>query len=33
MATDTIGGVDVTVVYCAPCGTVIPFESRVGASS
>ncbi|MFN8061114.1 MAG: DUF3179 domain-containing (seleno)protein [Vicinamibacterales bacterium] len=30
MATDSLGGVDVTVVYCTLCGTVIPYESSVG---
>lgn len=29
MATDRVGGVDLTIVYCTLCGTVIPFESRV----
>jgi Protein of unknown function (DUF3179) len=28
MAIDRIGGVDLTIVYCTLCGTVIPFESR-----
>ena len=27
MATDRLGGVDLTVVYCTLCGTVIPYES------
>lgn len=27
MAVDRIGGVDLTIVYCTLCGTVIPFES------
>jgi hypothetical protein len=27
MATDRLGGVDLTIVYCTLCGTVIPFES------
>jgi hypothetical protein len=31
MAIDRIGGVDVTVVYCTLCGTVIPYESRLGS--
>jgi len=30
MALDTIGGDELTVVYCTLCGTVIPYESRVG---
>lgn len=30
MALDTVGGLDLTVVYCTLCGTVIPYESRVG---
>lgn len=30
MAVDRIGGVDMTIVYCTLCGTVIPYESRVG---
>ena len=28
MAIDRVGGVDLTVVYCTLCGTVIPFESQ-----
>ena len=28
MALDRVGGVDLTIVYCTLCGTVIPFESR-----
>ncbi len=28
MATDRVGGVDLTIVYCTLCGTVIPFDSR-----
>ena len=28
MAIDRVGGVDLTIVYCTLCGTVIPFESR-----
>ena len=28
MAIDRIGGVDMTIVYCTLCGTVIPFESE-----
>jgi hypothetical protein len=27
MALDRVGGVDLTIVYCTLCGTVIPFES------
>lgn len=30
MAIDRVGGVDLTVVYCTLCGTVIPFESTAG---
>lgn len=30
MATDRLGGVDLTVVYCTLCGTVIPYESGAG---
>ncbi len=29
MAIDRVGGLDLTIVYCTLCGTVIPFESRV----
>lgn len=29
MATDRLGGVDLTIVYCTLCGTVIPYESSV----
>lgn len=29
LARDRVGGVDLTVVYCTLCGTVIPYESRV----
>jgi hypothetical protein len=29
MALDRVGGVDLTVVYCTLCGTVIPYESSV----
>jgi hypothetical protein len=29
MAIDRVGGVDLTVVYCTLCGTVIPYESTV----
>jgi hypothetical protein len=30
MAIDKLGGVEVTVVYCTLCGTVIPYDSVVG---
>lgn len=30
MAIDRLGGVELTVVYCTLCGTVIPFESMAG---
>jgi hypothetical protein len=30
MAIDRLGGVDITVVYCTLCGTVIPYKSVVG---
>lgn len=30
MAIDRVGGVDLTIVYCTLCGTVIPYESAVG---
>ena len=30
LATDTLGGVDLTIVYCTLCGTVIPYDSAVG---
>ena len=30
MAIDRIGGVEMTIVYCTLCGTVIPFESTAG---
>ena len=30
MALDTVGGVELTVVYCTLCGNVIPYESRIG---
>ena len=29
MALDTIGGLELTIVYCTLCGTVIPYESVV----
>jgi hypothetical protein len=30
MAIDRVGGVDLTVVYCTLCGTVIPYERQAG---
>jgi len=30
MALDRVGGVDLTVVYCTLCGTVVPYESVAG---
>ena len=30
MAVDTLGGLEITVVYCTLCGTVIPYDSVVG---
>ncbi len=30
MAIDRIGGIDLTIVYCTLCGTVIPYESTIG---
>lgn len=30
MAVDRIGGLDMTIVYCTLCGTVIPYESVAG---
>jgi hypothetical protein len=30
MAIDRVGGVELTVVYCTLCGTVIPYESVAG---
>lgn len=30
MALDQVGGVELTIVYCTLCGTVIPFESEAG---
>lgn len=30
MAVDKLGGVELTVVYCTLCGTVIPYDSVVG---
>jgi len=29
MAIDRLGGVDLTIVYCTLCGTVVPYESTV----
>jgi hypothetical protein len=29
MAIDRLGGLDLTIVYCTLCGTVIPYESQV----
>lgn len=31
LALDRLGGVDLTIVYCTLCGTVIPYESGVGS--
>ena len=30
MALDRVGGIDLTIVYCTLCGTVIPYKSVVG---
>ncbi len=30
LALDRVGGTDITLVYCTLCGTVIPYNSRVG---
>ena len=30
MAIDRLGGIDLTIVYCTLCGTVIPYESGAG---
>jgi hypothetical protein len=30
MAADRIGGVELTIIYCTLCGTVLPYESVVG---
>lgn len=30
MALDRLGGIDLTIVYCTLCGTVIPYESEAG---
>ena len=32
LARDRVGGVDLTIVYCTLCGTVIPYESQVGGT-
>jgi hypothetical protein len=32
MALDRLGGVELTMVYCTLCGTVIPYESVVGGA-
>ena len=32
MARDRLGGVDLTIVYCTLCGTVIPYDSVVGGT-
>lgn len=32
MAIDRLGGVELTVVYCTLCGTVIPYDSVVGGT-
>ncbi len=31
MAIDRIGGVELTIVYCTLCGTVIPYDSVIGS--
>lgn len=33
MALDTLGGVELAVVYCTLCGTVIPYETVIGPRS
>ena len=33
LALDRVGDLDVTLVYCTLCGTVIPYESRVGGQA
>ena len=33
MATDRLGGIELTIVYCTLCGTVIPFESQAAGRS
>ncbi len=30
MALDEIGGLELTIIYCTLCGTVLPYESEVG---
>lgn len=30
MARDRVGGIELTIVYCTLCGTVIPYESEIG---
>lgn len=30
MARDRVGALDITLVYCTLCGTVIPYSSRIG---
>jgi hypothetical protein len=30
LATETLGGVDIAIVYCTLCGTVIPYHTRIG---
>jgi hypothetical protein len=30
LARDRLGGVDLAIVYCTLCGTVIPYEARIG---
>ena len=30
MAMDRVGGLELTVIYCTLCGTVLPYESEVG---
>jgi hypothetical protein len=30
MALDEIGGVELTIIYCTLCGTVLPYESEIG---
>lgn len=32
LARDRLGGVDLAIVYCTLCGTVIPYEARVGGA-
>jgi len=32
MAVDKVGGVELTIVYCTLCGTVIPYESVAGGT-